>query len=177
MDPNFIHSAVTAAPPASSSSETSPFDQTSSLDNPHVDKIVNAGTTAANCQPRHTREQDEVAAQVAAEMEAELDLLDDLSPASSNDNHNDLTSSPDDTSSALGSSSNTQRRRAEKKAMKEQAKVKKLEEKKAAVAAAKEKEEMDPRKMGYIQMAKMGYQELVNAIIRPPRAEYKVCIL
>lgn len=30
------------------------------------------------------------------------------------------------------------------------------------------------KKMSYIQMAKMGYQELVNAIIRPPRAEYKV---
>ena len=32
----------------------------------------------------------------------------------------------------------------------------------------------DPKKMSYIQMAKMGYQELVNAIIRPPRADYKV---
>ena len=30
------------------------------------------------------------------------------------------------------------------------------------------------KKMGYIQMAKLGYQELVNLIIRPPRAEYKV---
>ena len=27
--------------------------------------------------------------------------------------------------------------------------------------------------MSYVQMAKAGYQELVNAIIRPPRAEYK----
>lgn len=30
------------------------------------------------------------------------------------------------------------------------------------------------KKLSYVQMAKMGYQELVNAIIRPPRAEYKV---
>eukprot|EP00977_Amphora_coffeiformis_P012547 scaffold3126_cov136-Amphora_coffeaeformis.AAC.3 len=30
-------------------------------------------------------------------------------------------------------------------------------------------------KLSYIQMARMGYQELVNAIIRPPRADYKVC--
>ena len=30
------------------------------------------------------------------------------------------------------------------------------------------------QKLSYIQMARMGYQELVNAIIRPPRAEYKV---
>jgi len=29
------------------------------------------------------------------------------------------------------------------------------------------------RKLTYIQMARIGYQELVNAIIRPPRAEYK----
>jgi hypothetical protein len=35
-------------------------------------------------------------------------------------------------------------------------------------------EPMDPKKMSYIQMAKIGYQELVNAIIRPPRADYKV---
>ena len=30
-------------------------------------------------------------------------------------------------------------------------------------------------KLSYLQMARMGYQELVNAIIRPPRADYKVC--
>ena len=31
------------------------------------------------------------------------------------------------------------------------------------------------KKLSYIQMARLGYQELVNAIIRPPRADYKVC--
>jgi len=30
------------------------------------------------------------------------------------------------------------------------------------------------QKLSYFQMACMGYQELVNAIIRPPRADYKV---
>jgi hypothetical protein len=30
------------------------------------------------------------------------------------------------------------------------------------------------KKLSYVQMAKLGYQELVNAIIRPPRADYKV---
>lgn len=30
------------------------------------------------------------------------------------------------------------------------------------------------RKLSYFQMARLGYQELVNAIIRPPRADYKV---
>lgn len=35
----------------------------------------------------------------------------------------------------------------------------------------------DPKKLSYLQMAKLGYQELVNAIIRPPRADYKVSLL
>ena len=30
------------------------------------------------------------------------------------------------------------------------------------------------KKLSYLQMAKLGYQELINAIIRPPRADYKV---
>jgi len=30
------------------------------------------------------------------------------------------------------------------------------------------------QKLSYFQMARMGYQELVNAIIRTPRADYKV---
>lgn len=30
------------------------------------------------------------------------------------------------------------------------------------------------KKMSYLQMAKLGYQELVNAIIRPPRCDYRV---
>jgi len=34
----------------------------------------------------------------------------------------------------------------------------------------------EQKKLSYIQMAKLGYQELVNAIIRPPRADYKVCV-
>jgi hypothetical protein len=36
-------------------------------------------------------------------------------------------------------------------------------------------EEKAQQKLSYVQLAKLGYQELVNAIIRPPRAEYKVC--
>jgi len=43
-----------------------------------------------------------------------------------------------------------------------------------ASSNASNKNSNDPKKMSYVQMAKMGYQELVNAIIRPPRADYKV---
>lgn len=115
-----------------------------SLDNPHVDKAINAGTTASNCQPRHTRD--------------ELNVNDNSSSASDDD---------DDDGSSTSNTSPTTRK--ERKAIKK--------EQKAAAQAKKKRETQDaqdPKKMGYVQMAKMGYQELVNAIIRPPRAEYKV---
>jgi hypothetical protein len=125
----------------------------SSLDNPHVDKQINAGTTAANCQPRHTRE--------ALRSESSDD---GISTTLSND------SSVVSSSSRASKQQKRKEKKVEKKIQKEQTKLKKQEEKQKA----KEEKEMDPRKMGYLQMAKMGYQELVNAIIRPPRAEYKV---
>lgn len=124
----------------------------SSLDNPHVDKQINAGTTAANCQPRHTRE--------ALRSESSDD---GISTTLSND------SSVLSSSSRASKQQKRKEKKVEKKIQKEQTKLKKQEEKQKA----KEEKEMDPRKMGYLQMAKMGYQELVNAIIRPPRAEYK----
>jgi len=114
-----------------------------SLDNPHVDKAINAGTTASNCQPRHTRD--------------EMNVNDNSSSASDDD---------DDDGSSTSNTSPTTRK--ERKAIKK--------EQKAAAQAKKKRETQDaqdPKKMGYVQMAKMGYQELVNAIIRPPRAEYK----
>jgi len=126
------------------------------LDNPYVDREINAGTTAANCQPRHTQEA----------LKSEV---------SSDDDGISSTLSIDDSVNSASSRSSWKQRRKEKKAQKkvqkDQAKQKKQEEKQKA----KEEKELDPRKMGYYQMAKMGYQELVNAIIRPPRADYKVC--
>ena len=126
------------------------------LDNPFVDREINAGTTAANCQPRHTREI----------LKSEL--------SSDDDGVSSSLSIDDSVNSSSSRASRKQRRKekkAVKKAQKDQAKQKKIEEKQKA----KEEKELDPRKMGYIQMARMGYQELVNAIIRPPRADYKVC--
>lgn len=124
------------------------------LDNPFVDREINAGTTAANCQPRHTREI----------LKSEL--------SSDDDGVSSSLSIDDSVNSSSSRASRKQRRKekkAVKKAQKDQAKQKKIEEKQKA----KEEKELDPRKMGYIQMARMGYQELVNAIIRPPRADYK----
>lgn len=119
-----------------------------SLDNPHVDKKVNAGTTAPNCQPKHT--------QVA------LSLHDD--DEDDDDDIDDDSSTTGGGSTAASSSDQTKKlSRAEKARLK----------KEKAAAARRKKDSEDLKKMGYLQMAKMGYQELVNAIIRPPRADYK----
>ena len=37
-------------------------------------------------------------------------------------------------------------------------------------------QQQQPQEMSYVEMAQHGYQELVNAIIRPPRATYEVGI-
>ncbi len=126
-----------------------------SLDNPHVDKAINAGTTAANCQPRHTRN--------------EIDNGENDSLSSTDDY--DVEVDGEGSSVATGNGSSSARKKAERKLRKSE-KVAAKKKKQAALAA----EQNDPKKIGYVQMAKMGYQELVNAIIRPPRAEYKVSI-
>lgn len=121
-----------------------------SLDNPHIDKKVNAGTTAPNCQPKHT--------QVA------LSLHDDDEDDDDDDDIDDDSSTTGGGSTAASSSDQTKKlSRAEKARLK----------KEKAAAARRKKDSEDLKKMGYLQMAKMGYQELVNAIIRPPRADYK----
>ena len=57
----------------------------------------------------------------------------------------------------------------------EQDRLKEKETKKETDAAKKPPNgNEDPKKLSMLEMARLGYQELVNAIIRPPRAEYKV---
>jgi uncharacterized Zn finger protein (UPF0148 family) len=94
-----------------------------SLDSPKVNEYVNAGTTVPNCQPKHTREEQE-----KKNEGDEVKQKYRRSASSRSDGSEKRRSNSDQNS-----------------------------------------------KPSYIQMAKMGYQELVNAIIRPPRAEYKVC--
>lgn len=79
--------------------------------------------------------------------------------------------------SSGGSASKRRERKAAKKAAskeggaggKEKKKSRKGKEGCDAAASAAEEQ----KKMGYFQLARLGYQELVNAIIRPPRADYK----
>jgi len=144
-------------------SSNPPLNGEMSLDNPHVDQKINAGTTAANCQPKHTRDA----------LESEIDSL-DSSDFDSNDD--DLASSTRHGSESIASVTSSEdksrkQRRAEQKAADKAAR----KEAKAAVRRKKQAaaDAEEQKKMGYFQMARLGYQELVNAIIRPPRADYK----
>lgn len=122
-----------------------------SLDNPHVDKKINQGTTAPNCQPKHTLEDS------SSEEEEEQDHLD-------TDHGHEIVASPGGNIHIHDTKSNRPRRRVKKKEPNgQQAQQSKPE----SVQTERE------RKLSYLQMAKIGYQELVNAIIRPPRADYK----
>lgn len=118
-----------------------------SLDNPYVDQEINNGTSAPNCQPKHTKRE-----QAAA-------IADDDVSLHNNSNHN---------TRGLNSGDGV-REESERSA----AAAKSKNGKKGNGGGGRNKEEKEDKKMGYIQMAKMGYQELVNAIIRPPRADYK----
>jgi len=109
-----------------------------SLDSPDVDKKVNQGTTAANCQPKHTRDLENEQVEVAIAVDDDLQNSHKHSRANSN------------VSDSSGDGAHRGKRQ----------------------HALTEEEKQ--QKLSYFQMARMGYQELVNAIIRPPRADYKV---
>jgi pimeloyl-ACP methyl ester carboxylesterase len=117
-----------------------------SLDSPDVDRKVNLGTAAADCQPKHTKQQDEAAAAAAVEVAL---LKDD--PEELQDDHTHAMKHGRSSSAEIAAEGDHRGKRQH--------------------LSASEKQ----KKLSYIQMARLGYQELVNAIIRPPRADYKVC--
>eukprot|EP00580_Thalassiosira_gravida_P016295 CAMPEP_0201664284 /NCGR_PEP_ID=MMETSP0494-20130426/5806_1 /ASSEMBLY_ACC=CAM_ASM_000839 /TAXON_ID=420259 /ORGANISM="Thalassiosira gravida, Strain GMp14c1" /LENGTH=569 /DNA_ID=CAMNT_0048143025 /DNA_START=323 /DNA_END=2032 /DNA_ORIENTATION=- len=131
-------------------------------DRNHVNSKVNTGTSAPNCQPSHTlkeieeervrREKEEEKQQLEREIkEAErlaglLDINDSQHRAYLEEQHRKRL----DSQSSSGSTKSSQSLSASQQAQLQQGSL-----------------------GSYVQMAKTGYQELVNAIIRPPRAKYR----
>lgn len=110
-----------------------------------ADRVLNSGTAAPNCQPKHT---------------ATAGGGGDINHGNSHKHRR--------VSSTLSEHAETDGRRKRQQT--------------ATAAGGNEDSEEEQRqqqdeqqkKLSYYQMAKLGYQELVNAIIRPPRADYKV---
>ena len=135
-----------------------------------VNSKVNAGTSAPNCQPRHTmreieeerlrqqREEEERARQAEIKEAERLASLLDINDTQhrayveqqlrQNSNNSSSTSRRLDSQSSSGSLRNSRSQ---------------------SPAPPPEKGSIG----SYVQMAKSGYQELVNAIIRPPRCQYR----
>ena len=130
-----------------------------SLESPEADKVLNQGTSAPNCQPKHT------SAAAVSEKEdqgQEVVIKGNGGPESGADDgksqsHPQLNAKHRRGSSVSVSDEEERRKRQHTNGQQQQ-----------QLTAQQQK------KLSYFQMAKMGYQELVNAIIRPPRADYKV---
>ena len=118
------------------------------FESPEADKQINFGTAAPSCQPHHTQQELKTAAEG---QEVVMDDPDSTRPEHLQDGQSRPLSAKHRRGSNLSESSSEPQNK--KQHM---------------------QQTNSQKKMSYIQMAKMGYQELVNAIIRPPRAEYKM---
>ena len=123
------------------------------LESPEADKYLNQGTAASNCQPSHTQSELNAGQNLVLEEGLEV-VMKDRNETSENGKSQPLSPKHRRDSGVSDSGQDERRKRQH------------MTEQEQQQAAAK--------KLTYVQMAKMGYQELVNAIIRPPRADYKV---
>jgi hypothetical protein len=126
-----------------------------SLESPEADGVLNQGTSAPNCQPKHTT----TAARLPEKEDQgqEVVMKGEDGPESESDGGK---SQPFNAKHRRGSSVSDEDDRKKRQHTNGQ---------QQQLSAAQQQ-----KKLSYFQMAKMGYQELVNAIIRPPRADYKV---
>jgi len=110
------------------------------LEDPGADKQLNSGTSAPNCQPKHTQENGSTEAETTS-------------------HKNQRTSS----TTSVRDAQEERRKRAHTASSSS-----------SSLDSQQDQEMAQQKKLSYFQMAKLGYQELVNAIIRPPRADYKM---
>ena len=129
---------------------------TMSLESPEADKYLNAGTAAPNCQPKRNSvrsgggggdtDDDELE-------EGQEVIIKDKDKNGGDGDGKGHASKHRRASSSVSDSDQEERRKRQHT---------------NNLTSAQQK------KLSYFQMARLGYQELVNAIIRPPRADYKV---
>jgi hypothetical protein len=121
---------------------------TMSLESPEADRYLNAGTAAPNCQPKHTKDKPGEEIEEGQEV-----VIKDKDKGAAVEDGKGPSSKHRRGSSNSDSDQDERRKRQHTNNSQQQ------------------------KKLSYFQMARLGYQELVNAIIRPPRADYKVRII
>ena len=121
------------------------------LEDPGTDKHLNSGTSAPNCQPKHTQRE----------------LEPNINGGSSEGDETSMTHKNQRTASTASV----------RDAQDERRKRQHTSASSSSLSSQQQQEQemtQQEKKLSYFQMARLGYQELVNAIIRPPRADYKV---
>jgi hypothetical protein len=141
---------------------------TMSLENPEADKFLNSGTAAPRCQPKHTQQTMAVGVPLTSEEVAAL-----RGAGKNGDSSGDEARDPDDHKHRRGSpisdgESDEPRKKLHTNGSGSGGSAGDQRRQQESLSAQQQK------KLSYYQMARLGYQELVNAIIRPPRADYKV---
>jgi hypothetical protein len=131
------------------------------LEDPKADEYLNSGTAAPNCQPKHTVKREERDRERQKELEA----------AAAAEGQESTANGADGASNNAAAANKHRRASSSLSERDDQEERRKRQHKDQEMSAAEQK------KLSYFQMARLGYQELVNAIIRPPRADYKVSLL
>jgi hypothetical protein len=129
------------------------------LESPEADNHLNSGTSAPNCQPRHTDEELKKGQKLVVEEGLEVVMKDnDANPEVHLQVGTQAMNAKHRRGSSVSDGDGDRRKRQHMSQQQQQ-----------------QQQTQQQKKLTYVQMAKLGYQELVNAIIRPPRADYKVC--
>ena len=145
------------------------------LDSPDVDLKINEGTTAPSYQPKHTIEAEEKERKRLQKQQRQQQAMAGHGEGVEvvNSEHSSRGPEfhlPDDGNRAPLSKGF---RRIPSNAQVESAAT---GNEKSNDGKDKIDDMSQQQRLSYLQMAKIGYQELVNAFIRPPRAEYKVSV-
>mmetsp|Transcript_11080 Transcript_11080/g.26617 ORF Transcript_11080/g.26617 Transcript_11080/m.26617 type:complete len:552 (-) Transcript_11080:1-1656(-) len=122
------------------------------LEDPGCDKQINNGTLAPNCKPEKEGE--------CRNSRIESDVGVEISTG--HKNHR--------TSATLSVREEQEDRRKRQHTASSSSSLSSQQQQEQDLSAAAQQQ----KKLSYFQMARLGYQELVNAIIRPPRADYKM---
>ena len=158
------------------------LEQGFNLESPEADKKINYGTAAPNWQNKKEESDDD---DEAVERGQEV-AMPPSSSSSSNDqptgsHNNNSNGTNNNNNNSNGSTSNNNgplsakhRRDSNVSDSSADERRKRQHKEQLQQQQQQQQQQLQQKKLSYIQMAKLGYQELVNAIIRPPRAEYKV---
>ena len=127
------------------------------LEDSGADKQLNSGTSAPNCQPKHTQREAE---------QRNSGSESDVGTETTTSHKNQRSSS----TMSVRDSQEDRRKRQHTASTSSSSSLSSQQQQEQEISAAQQQQ----KKLSYFQMARLGYQELVNAIIRPPRADYKV---